>query len=487
MSFHYAGPAQPPTDPNGPTGKLAVWLAGFQLEQAPYDARERAKDLILDGLGCAIVGARLPWSRIAVEAVSRFEGSGNAPVIGWDLSLAPPAAALLNGTLIQGFELDDFHPLAPLHSASLVLPALLALLPSLGRVSGKEFLTAALAGFEVGPRVGMALHGSEMLSRGWHSGPVFGTHAAAAAAGTLLKLDAARFEDALGLAGTQSGGLMAAQYEAMCKRMHHGFASRAGLTAALLAASGYTGIKRVFERDYGGFLSVFGEAHNPDASQIARGLGKNWEVLVIAIKPYAAMGALHGPLDAIFEIAARRPLHADEIERIEVGMSHVGYHHGWWEPERPLTPIGAQMHVGYALAAAIADGAAMIRQFAPGRINQDDVWKLIPRIRAYHEPSFDRDKFKRASTHLTVTFVDGSQERAEVAIPKTIMAPLTRQGVVAKFDTLTDGILPRDRRDRIVETVLAIETMDDLSELVTALAGDVGDAFALSNGPAFPQ
>jgi aconitate decarboxylase len=106
----------------------------------------------------------------------------------------------------------------------------------------------AVAGFEVGPRVGLALHGIEMLSRGWHSGAVFGTHAAAASAGVLLGLDAARFEDALGLAGTQSAGLMAAQYEAMCKRMHHGFSARNGLYAALLAAGGYTGIKRVHVR-----------------------------------------------------------------------------------------------------------------------------------------------------------------------------------------------------------------------------------------------
>ena len=80
----------------------------------------------------------------------------------------------------------------------------------------------------------------------------------------IFKLDAARFEDALGLAGTQSAGLMAAQYEAMCKRMHHGFSARNGLYAAVLAEGGYTGIKRVFERPYGGFLSTFGEGHEPE-------------------------------------------------------------------------------------------------------------------------------------------------------------------------------------------------------------------------------
>jgi len=136
---------------------------------------------------------------------------------------------VLNGTFIQGFELDDYFPPAPLHSTSLVLPALLSTLGLLGRpVSGAQFLTAVIAGFETGTRVGLALHGPRMLSRGWHSGSVFGTHAAAAACGVLRGLDAAGFEDALGLAGTQSAGLMAAQYEAMSKRMHHGLAARNG-------------------------------------------------------------------------------------------------------------------------------------------------------------------------------------------------------------------------------------------------------------------
>src|SRR5262249_8893037 len=129
---------------------------------------------------------KLPWSRTAVETILRFEGTGENTIIGWDRAASGPVACLLNGTFIQGFELDDFHPLGPLHSASVVVPSLLACAEELGQVSGAAFLLGAIAGFEVGPRVGMALHGPQMLSRGWHSGSVFGTHASAAAAGVLL-------------------------------------------------------------------------------------------------------------------------------------------------------------------------------------------------------------------------------------------------------------------------------------------------------------
>jgi 2-methylcitrate dehydratase PrpD len=477
LSLRFAGRAEGPTDRAGPTGQLADWLHRLTLDSVPRDVQARAKHLILDGVACALVGAQLPWSRTAVETILRFEGKGDSTIMGWGRTASAPVACLLNGTFIQGFELDDFHPLGPLHSASVVVPALLACAEELDHVSGAAFLRGAIAGFEVGPRVGMALHGAQMLSRGWHSGSVFGTHAAAAAAGVLLELDAARFEDALGLAGTQSAGLMAAQFEAMCKRMHHGFSARNGLYAALLAAGGYTGIKRVFERDYGGFLSVFGEGHSPDAGKIVAGLGQRWETQRIAVKPYAAMGALHAPLDAVFDIMARRPLKSGEIERIDIDMSHAAYHHGWWRLERPLTPIAAQMNVGYAVAVAILDGAAMVQQFSPQRIDSDDVWDLIPRIEAHHDPAFDKEGSSVRKTRMTIRLKDGSTLQHVVEVARTIAAPLSNEQIVAKYRTLTDGIVEPGRQADIAERILALETLKDTADLTRLLAPCVGAAF----------
>jgi 2-methylcitrate dehydratase PrpD len=473
----FKGKFEPPTDPNGPTGKLCLWLEKLSSEQVPGDVQERAKALVLDGIACALVGAHLPWSETAVETVLRLEGSGDKTIMGWGTKASGPVATLLNGTFIQGFELDDFHPLGPLHSASVVLPALLACAEELGNVNGQQFLLGAVAGFEVGPRVGMALHGSQMLSRGWHSGSVFGTHAAAAAAGKLLGIDAARFEDALGLAATQSAGLMAAQFEAMCKRMHHGFAARNGLYAAVLAAGGYTGIKRVYERPYGGFLSVFGEGHAPDAGKITEGLGKTWETQRIAIKPYAAMGALHAPLDAILDIVKERPLRTAEIAAIDIEMSHSAYHHGWWELQRPVTPIGAQMNVAYAVAVAILDGAAMVAQFSPNRINSDDVWALIPKIKARHQPEFDQGPGVR-STRLTVRLTDGSKIGRFVKAPRTMSEPLTNAAVAAKYRTLTNGILEAGRQKEIEELVMGLDKAADLTRLSRLLAAPVPAPFA---------
>ena len=294
-------------------------MARTTLDDVPASVRDRAKHLVLDGIACALVGAQLPVSRIGVEGVTALDSVGDGALIGWgDRVTSSTSAAMLNSSFIQGFELDDYHPLAPLHSNSLVLPAMLAAAPHAGRVSGERFLLGALLGYETGPRVGEALGGLDMLSRGWHSGVVFGPMAAAAAAGTLYGLDAAGFEDAFGMAATQSCGLMSAMYESMVKRMQHGFASRNGLTAAALAASGYVGIKRVFERPYGGWLAVFGEGHRTYPEDIYKGLGVLWETERIAVKAYSAMGLLHAAIDAALELRAKADV--GQIQRIDIDM-----------------------------------------------------------------------------------------------------------------------------------------------------------------------
>jgi aconitate decarboxylase len=467
-----------PTRPEGVTGRLASWLAATRLTDVPGEVRDRAVHLLLDGIGCALIGAQLPWSRTAVHGVLALEGDGDSAVIGWGRSTSAPAATLLNGTFIQGFELDDFHARAPLHTASLVVPSLLATAQQVGKVSGERFLLGAILGCEVGPRVGLALHGAQMLTRGWHSGSVFGTHAAAAASGVLRGLSAGQFEDALGLAATQSAGLMAAQYEADSKRMHHGFASRNGFYAAGLAAAGYTGIKQVFERPYGGFLSVFGEGHDPDPGQITEKLGQRWETGQILIKSYAAMGGLHGAIDAVLKLQAEGPVSPEAITRIDVDVSEAVFHHGWWNPERPLTAIGAQMNIGYAVAVALLDGQVLPEQFTPQRIDSDDVWELIDRTHVHLAKEFDDlPPEERFSTRVTFTLADGTRRSVLVPQPKGGPAnPLANTEVVAKYRALAGRVMAPARVEAIERVVLGLEELTDVADLADLLADPVSGA-----------
>jgi 2-methylcitrate dehydratase PrpD len=464
---------EPATAPSGPTGKLATWVAELSLSDVPAAVQERAKHLLLDGIGCALIGAQLPWSRTATDAVLDIDGAGDTVVIGTGRTASAPAAAVLNGTFIQGFELDDFHPIAPLHSCSLVLPALLSTAASLQTTRGADLLLAAIVGFEVGPRVGYTLNGAQMLDRGWHSGSVFGTHSAAMAAGKLRRLSPARLEDALGLAGTQSSGLMAAQFEAMSKRMHHGLAARNGLYAAGLAAHGYTGIKRVFEREYGGFLSVFGEGHHPHPEALTSDLGHRWETSTIMVKSYAAMGGLHGAIDAARRLCPS--VDRNRIAHIDITVGTTIYKHGWWVAERPLTPIGAQMHLGYATAAALLDGNVLPEQFTPARLDADDIWRLIERTDVHLDEALDTAPItERYRTDVTVTTDDGAKHRARIDQPHGAPAdPVTNEELVAKFHALADRVTSRARATAIEKAVTGLEELDDIDDLVGLLAAPV--------------
>jgi 2-methylcitrate dehydratase PrpD len=470
-------PLTGPSAPDGATGRLVDWALRLTLDEIPDPVRQRALHVLLDGLGCALVGAQLPWSRVATEAVVAIEGRGTAAVIGTGLTTTPAGAALLNSTFIQGFELDDFHPLAPLHSASVLLPALLATTAQMGRpVCGRELLLALIAGFETGPRIGYALGGTEMLSRGWHSGPIFGGIAAALACGILRGLTGAELEDAVGFAATQSAGLMSAQYEAMGKRMQHGFAARNGFYSAALAHAGYTGIDQVLERPYGGFLAVYGEGHDPDAEAITRGLGQNWETTVIMVKSWAVMGGLHGVVEAARML--RQRIGSRAIDRIDIRVGDVVYHHGWWTPERPLTAIGAQMNIGYAAAVTLLDGSALPEQFSADRLDADDVWNLLQCTHVELDRTIDELPItERFQTHVTLTFGDGSTESASVIAPHgNPLDPVTNDEVVAKFHSLVSRVMPAHRASEIHDEVLSLPDAGDIAPLVDLLAGAVGRA-----------
>jgi len=428
---------------------------------------------LLDGIGCLLVGSHLPWSEIGVEALTKFDNGGG--IAGWGgRTTSAATAALLNGSFIQGFELDDYYPAAPLHVNSIVLPAILAV-ASQQDVSGSDFLLSAIRGYEVPGRVGLALHGPEMLTRGWHSGVVFGPAASAVAAGTLYDLDAAGFEDALGMAMTQACGLMSAQFESMVKRMQHGFAARNGLTAAALAAGGYVGIKQVFEREYGGFLGVFGEGHDPRPEEITAELGTRWDTELYAIKPYAAMAGLHAGIDAVLSLASSESIDTGKVSSIDITVGSAAYGHGGFTIERPITNITAQMSLRYAVCVALLDKAALMAQFRTDRINSDDVWGLIAKTTVHEDSS--RDTYK---TTVRITDEGGRNHEQTVDSPKGGSSnPLTNDEIVTKFNSLTEPLLDPQRQKAIRSTVLSMaDRQDGPRKLLELLTPEVPNALA---------
>src|SRR5687767_9545691 len=246
---------------NPHTHGIAEFVSTLRYEAIPPEVLTRIKLLMLDSLGCGIYGAALEWSRILHRRLGELDTTQASVAWGTPQKLSAPHAALVNGTQVQGFELDDVHRQGMLHVGSVVLPALISITELRPGMSGREFLTAAVAGYEVGPRVGICM-GPEHIAQGWHSGATLGVFSAAAGAARGLRLDADKTVHALGIAGTQAAGLMAAQYGAMVKRMHAGRSSQSGLYGALFADAGFTGIVNVLESEYGGFCSTFSRSHD---------------------------------------------------------------------------------------------------------------------------------------------------------------------------------------------------------------------------------
>jgi len=464
----------------GATRVLARFLARTTLDDIPHDVLTRAKHLMLDGFGCGLVAAKLDWSERAVATLHALDGDGPASVWGWNIKVPPMTAALLNGTFIQGFELDDYHPFGPLHSEACALPAVLGTAEQLGSVDGKALLEAAVLGLEVGPRIGMAMGGLQLVSRGWHCGSVYGILSGVAGAGKIRRLDEDQFEDAIGIAATQACGLMSAQFEAMVKRMHSGMAARSGVLAAALAGAGFTGIKKVLERDFGGFVSTFCGVDPFDLARLTNGLGEQWEVLRIAVKPaYSAMAGTHSAIEGALKLRAMPGFDVDQIKEIKIGVTEAMLHHGGFKLERPATAIGAQMNHCYVVAVTLIDGTPTVPQFAPDRINSEDVWNLLARIHAYQDLEIDkRGEEGRWGTRLIVTFTDGRKQEIEVRYPKGgPKYPLSNADIVDKYDRLAALVMEPRHASSLKDVVLGLENCKDLGELTRLLSTDVASPF----------
>jgi aconitate decarboxylase len=459
-----------PTD-NPHSRAIARFVSGLAHEQIPPEVLERIRLLILDSLGCALYGAALPWARILQERLGALDTTRTVSVWGTGQRLSAPHAALVNGTQVQGFELDDVHRQGVLHVGAVTLPALIALLESeRPEMSGRDFLTAAVAGYEIGPRVGMCM-GQEHIGQGWHSGATVGVFSAVAGAARGLGLDEAQTVHALGIAGTQSAGLMAAQYGAMVKRMHAGRSAQSGLYAALLAEAGFTGIVDVFEAPYGGFCTTFSRSQDRfDLTELSSGLGERFETMRISLKFYSCVGSNHTTLDAIRAIQARRPFRPEEIDEIIVRGSQVTVDHVGW-PYRPEGLTSAQLNLPFCVATLLLEGDVFVDQFTPEAVGDAARIALSRRVRVEHDPAITAlgSKF-RHKVRVEVRLRDGTTESETREAPRGSERSFASEAeIVGKFEKLTREVMSPARRDALVSCVLGLDREPNAARLVELL------------------
>lgn len=301
------------------TIQLAEYAAGLRFEDLPAAVVQRAKDCIADTAAAIIYGNTIPWSAAVIDYARRMGPGGNSRILGAGGAAAQPAmAALANGTLSHAFELDNvvINPGAGVHGGATLLPPGLAMGQDAGG-SGRDLLTAVVAGAEVMIRIGWATkHTNEV--HGFHAPGTTGPFGAAIAAGRFLKLDAAAMVNALGIAGSLCGGLMEFARSgtgAMVKRLHIGRACEAGVLAAGLARGGFTGPSTVLEGE-AGFLRVFCEDF--DLGALTRGLGQSFATLHVCLKRYACHITAQRAVQAVQELRAEHGIGGDDVAEVNV-------------------------------------------------------------------------------------------------------------------------------------------------------------------------
>jgi len=462
--------AEPANGQNPHTRRIADFVSQLKFEQIPHAVRERLKLLILDSLGCAIYGAQLEWCRILRQALEHLDKTRDASIWGTDRRLSSDHAALVNGTQVQGFELDDVHREGVLHVGAVTLPALIAAAETRAQLSGEDFITAALAGYEIGPRVGLCM-GPQHIGQGWHSGATVGVFAAAAATARAISLDAEKTVHALGIAGTQSSGLMAAQYGAMVKRMHAGRAAQSGLYAALLAGEGFTGITDVFEAPYGGFCTTFSRSQDRfDLTALTAGLGERHETMRVSLKFYACVGSNHTTLDALADIRKRHPFTAVDIDRIVVHASQVTVDHAGWS-YRPEGLTATQLNLPFCVATMILTGDAFVDQFTPDCVNDPARIELSRKVQVLHDPAITAlGAAHRHQVRVEVHFRDGSVEYENRDSPRGSEQNFASASqIIEKFRKLTRAAMAERRQTALIEAVLRLEQLPDSRAMIELL------------------
>ncbi|WP_062998431.1 MmgE/PrpD family protein [Nocardia mikamii] len=450
------------------TDSLAAFVANTAPADIPAEVVDHAKLCLLDTLGCGLYGSTTPQASIVRDMLAE-SGAGKALVLGSDVGLGPADAALANGTAVHAFELDDLHPRSIVHPGSVVATAALAAAALREETTGREFLTAMVLGYEVAARVGSTMGAAHLLA-GWHPTGTHGTLGAAAAAGSVLGLDTDQLADALGAAGSQSAGLMAAQYESMVKRFHAGRAAQSGLYAALLGQRGYTGIRDLFGAEYGGYLSTFSPRADP--TLLTSGLGDRWETLAVGFKPYSTNGSCHPSIDCLREMYHQRGVHADDVESVTISVSTATVKHVGW-PYHPDTVTTAQMNLPYITAVVLTDGEAFVDQFTPERIADPTLVALTRRVQVVADPEIDAlGDTARHKTRLRVVLRDGTMlDAARDHAHGSSKDPMTVDEVRAKFRLLAGTVYPPHHVAALEQAVDTLDAASRLTDLLELLGG----------------
>ena len=417
--------------------RLGNFVAGSHWDDLPEALRHEARRSLLNFIGCALGVARTPPIEMAMRVLLPLSGADRVTVLGRDERLDPLGAAFINAVGGNLLDYDDTHLRTVIHPTAPVAPAVLALAEQRG-LSGQDVLHAFLLGAEVECRVGNAVSPGH-YARGWHITSTCGVFGAAAASARLLGLNAVQTWHALGIAASQSAGIVE-NLPSSAKNVSVGNSARNGLFAALLAEQGYEAAPAAIEGTLG-WARAMGDV--PSVADITDGLGEQWEMLLNTYKPYPCGIVMHSVIDACLALRRDHAVDPAEIEAVTVSGDQLLLDRG----DRVVSnDRDARVSIHHCAAVSFLFGAAGLREFSDALVHDPAVVALRGLTRAALDPASPRG----AST-ATVRMTDGrvltktvlhAQGSAEYPLPDAAIEAKARDlGRFGGFNGSMDAVI----------------------------------------------
>lgn len=448
-------------------GTVAERLAGFVADLRIGDgpAAHAARRLVLDTIAVGWAGREAPGiAAIRAQALEQG-GKPQSRLWGEDNGLPAPEAAFVNGCSVAALDFDAVHEGSILHADAVVLPAALAVAEWRGK-SGREFLSAYVAGIELAHRLSMATP----RDGGWFGTSTAGVFGAAAACGRLMDFDAERIHHALGIALSLSSGTKQAIVErTLTKRLQSAFAARSGVHAALAAAAGVTGPRDWLEGQYG----WFGMYEMGDASRIVDGLGARFEFVNTGIKKYPFCLCTHAAIDAAQGLMSQHDLSPEEIEGVEVTISPymnriVG---GSFDPSGDAQVAG-QFSIQYAVARALERPSLGLDDIEPETVREAQIGRRARSVTIRIEPAWP-GKVSPAAVAVR-TARHGVLSRTVDKLPGSAERPLSdaelKEKAAACLGAGARAMSP-EQIQKFAARIMTIDSLPRVSELFLELEG----------------
>jgi 2-methylcitrate dehydratase PrpD len=458
------------------TKQIAGYLARTGFDALDDDALRATKEHILYTLGTILAGSSAPGIKQALAGARALSGaSQESTVLVTGDKLPAASVALVNATMGHSRELDINDDRIAYKSSITVIPAALAVAEKVGKISGKDFITAVCLGVDFGIRLGLATNPKPVHARAIALGPF----AAAAACGKMLGLDENGLHNALGIAfcrSTVSGNSTVAP--SLTKRLGVGFASQSGVIAALLAAAGFPAAGEVFQGAAGFFQTFYRQEGDYDA--LLDQLGSRFEIVLVGPKPFPSCRYTHCAVTGVLDLVRKHAIKARDIDevRVRIGERDMRSVGGWTEEEknkkhRPEGVVDAQFSIPYTVAATLVSGGLSLEQFTDAELRSDEILDLAARVKTILTPEFDHGPMDVKPQVVEIVMRDGKVLSEKIVYPKgNPNNPVTSEELVAAFRSMASyAVKPLSgaKVDDAVALALQLEEVDDVAVLTKFL------------------